>query len=104
MPAFFPLASKIIISNSSPLQGRRANRLPLLFYELFIVEALLEMDDLGLPPFQENSIWIIGVESTKKMGSSGYFTNKIWQVLGDAAALYLPLDIPQLLHFHCDPP
>ena len=83
---------------------RAASQPVALFYELFIVEKLIEMDDLGLPPFQENSIWIIEVETTKKMGSSGYFTNKIWQVLGDAAALYLPLDIPQLLLFHCDPP
>ena len=83
---------------------RAASQPVALFYELFIVEKLIEMDDLGLPPFQENSIWKIGVETTKKMGSSGYFTNKIWQVLGDAAALYLPLGIPQLLHFHCDPP
>ena len=28
IPTFCPLASKIIISNSSPLQGRRVNRLP----------------------------------------------------------------------------
>ena len=61
---------------------RAASQPVALFYELFIVEKLIEMDDLGLPTFQENSIWKIGVDTTKKWDLLGISPKKYGKSLG----------------------
>ena len=76
IPAFCLLASKIRISNSSPLQGRRVNRLP-CFMPLTLVPTHLDLDH---PPFIVYQLINYPIEDAEFHARFDYQRKRFFQV------------------------